>query len=364
MNAPSGLIASSYASLIAELHTRRSLAAKCKEASEQALDGSAAKTAPQQVSGLIDALTALQRGGGSGAAFCTTQDAVEALLSNDAANVLETGIKALDDIAPMPRGGITLLGGRASMGKSALAVQIADNVARNGGRVDFFSMEMGRDQLAARLISSDLALNGAIVPYQQIHQKKLGPEYLPDIKLAARRLPELNFDDTPRLTVSDIKARCYSKPGQLDLVVIDYLNIMALTDCEGDRHDQKLGYIAGSLRDFAKAANCAVLLLCQLNRDSAKRDNNVPMLQDLRDSGELEQHADTVYFAFRKHYYDKRELENKEASGVKVSDAEWFELRSVEDYFDVVVAKQRMGDIGTCKLRGMMPVNLIQDRAR
>jgi len=184
------------------------------------------------------------------------------------------------------------------------------------------------------------------------------------IRDAARALANINLDDTSGLTVSDIKARCLDKPGKLDVIFIDYLNILGLPDVRDvGRHDQQLGLVASRLRNFAKDTGAAVVLLCQLNRASAHRDNNVPMLHDLRDSGELEQHADSVFFIHREHYYMKRKHDAMMAAGNMPAIQERGELHELENVCNVIVAKQRMGRTGQVKLYCDMPYNVIRAAA-
>ena len=169
------------------------------------------------------------------------------------------------------------------MGKSAFLIETAFSCARRSYRVDIFSLEMGREQIAARAISSALKRNNMSIPYQSIYRRDYKQEQVSHIQDVAKTLPNINLDDSTGLTVSDIKARCLDKPGQLDVIFIDYLNIMGLSDVKDlGRHDQQLGLVASRLRNFAKDSGAAIVLLCQLNRGSTNRDINVPMLHDLR----------------------------------------------------------------------------------
>ena len=368
--APKGAAIAEYAELIIDTSIRRELIRVNQKGANQATSNYDLN-APAILDEQLSELVRIQRQGTGQAKFATTQDAVQALFNPDRPATIATGFDTLDRIAQLPRGGITLLGGRASMGKSALFIEMAFNAARRGLRVDLFSMEMNRQQIAARAISSAIARESEAhtgmvesVSYRRIYEQRYNETEKTDIRRIARLLPTLNFDDTPRLTVSDIKARCADRPEKMDLVFIDYLNIMSLDDCKSvDRHDQKLGLVASRLRDFAKDTGAAVILLCQLNRGNLSRDNNVPQLHDLRDSGELEQHADTVLFVHREHYYRKRELEAKQAAGQRVSDEEFHEVDQVAHHFDVIVAKQRMGEIGKALLKADIEYNYIRSAA-
>lgn len=362
-SAPVGAAVPEYAKIIIDHSKRREVMSICGSAllsAKEDMETPASTTLDK----CLDGLVSIQRQGTGQGKFATTQDAVEALLNPERPAMIDTGFQALDRIGRLPRGGLTLLGGRASMGKSALMIELAFNAARRGLRVDLFSMEMSKQQIAARAISSAIySRTGTFLPYRDIHEGCYPEDMRAEVIKTSRALPNINFDDTSRLTVSDIKARCADRTGDMDLIFIDYLNIMSLVDCtEADRHDQKLGLVASKLRDFAKSTNAAVVLLCQLNRGAVNRDNNVPMLHDLRDSGELEQHADTVLFVHREHYYKSRALLAREASGETVSKAEWGEVNSASDFFDVIVAKQRMGEVNTALLKANIELNYIGDR--
>lgn len=368
-NAPSSPVTTcpDYASIVVDMAKRRQLS-EYSDIAEKAGD------LDLDVSEIIDdslmALSRLQREGTGQAKFATTEDATNALFSPDRPAKIKIGYEALDIKTGFARGSITLVGGRASMGKSAFLIEAAFNAARRGLRVDLFSMEMNRQQIAARAISSHMARVSPTgfpeaITYQKIYEwESVDAQGREWCKRVAKELPNINFDDTPRLNVSDIRARCNDKPEPLDLVFVDYLNIMDLSDCkQADRHDQKLGLACSRLRDFAKNTGAAVVLLCQLNRGNTTRDNNVPQLHDLRDSGELEQHADTVLFVHREHYYKQRALEAKEAAGEDVSLDERTEVHNIRNHFDVIIAKQRMGQVGKCLLKAHMEYNFITETA-
>ena len=360
--APHGAAIAEYGQMVIDLAVRREMKSLYERGAGQ-VDRNYDHTAHELLDGHLSELVRIQRQGTGQAKFASTQDAVDALLSPDRPVTIETGFKTLDTICQLPRGAITLLGGRASMGKSAVMIEMAFNAARRGVRVDLFSMEMNRQQIAARAISSQLAREGNAIAYRDIYEGRYHPNRKADIVDCARSLPKINFDDTPRLSVSDIKARCADRSDDMGIIFIDYLNIMSLHDCtEADRHDQKLGLVCSKLRDFAKDTNSAVVLLCQLNRGASSRDSNVPMLHDLRDSGELEQHADTVLFVHREHYYLKRKIDALRGTSRTITNDDLNELDNCERDVDLIVAKQRMGEIGKITLHGQIENNLIMDR--
>ncbi len=353
-----------YSKIVKEESIKRQVINACGDAIEKMKDGNSDGVYPL-LDGHLSEIARIQRQGTGQQSFASVSDAVAALFANEAPLSISTGWQALDRISGFPRGGVTIIGGRASMGKSAFLIEAAFNAARRGLRVDLFSMEMDKTQIAARAISSQMARTERdnAVSYHSIIERRTPKDRLEAVRQAARELPKINLDDTPRLSVSDIKARCLDKPGQIDLIFVDYLNIADLSDCkQADRHDQKLGLVCSRLRDFAKDIGAAIVLLCQLNRGATNRENSVPQLHDLRDSGELEQHADSVMFVHREHYYRKREVEAKEAAGERISNEERMELMAMENCFDVIVAKQRMGKTGKAALECEMAYNLIRDK--
>lgn len=355
-----------YAKLIIELSVRRGMIAQCESTLKDLRDLQPETSVTRRISDHMEAVATMQRSGTGQARFSSTQDAIEALFNPDRPEKVKTGIESLDLMCGLPRGALTILGGRTSMGKSALAIQLAMNVASAGGRVDVFSMEMDKMQIAARAISSFVLDNSLLeteLPYYRIYEQTLNLTEKEACQKAKERLPNINFDDTARLTISDIIARVTSHQGQPDLVIIDYLSKVGLNDMDKSlRHDQKLGEVASRLRDFAKRTGCAVVLVCQLNRGSTKREIQVPELTDLRDSGELEQHADVVLFCHRQHYYNKRALEALQAAGETVTDSDWNDLSDMKNKFDLIVAKNRMGKFGKVGLWCDMAHNLIVDR--
>jgi len=201
-------------------------------------------------------------------------------------------------------GELAIIAGRPSMGKSALAFQIAETVARGGAPVLALSMEMSRTELLDRMVSGETRID-----LQQIRNGERASD--PNVEAALGRISKwpLCIDDTPALTVHEVraKARATKRRHGLVLVVIDYLQLM--TGGQGENRNQELATITRSLKALAKELQVPVLALSQLNRASENRTDRRPQLSDLRDSGAIEQDADVVLLLHREEVYRPDSLE-------------------------------------------------------
>jgi replicative DNA helicase len=228
-------------------------------------------------------------------------------------------------------GDLVVLAARPSMGKTALAINIAEHVALHEQLpVAVFSMEMGASQLAVRIV-------GSIGRIDQTHLRtgKLTDEEWPRLTEAIERLRDvsLHIDETPGLNTSELRAnarRLARQCGKMGLIVVDYLQLMSGSSNESDNRATELGEISRGLKMLAKELQCPVLALSQLNRSVETRTDKRPMMSDLRESGAIEQDADVIMFIYRDDYYNK---DSKEP-GVA----------------EVIIAKQRNGPTGTVKL--------------
>ncbi len=228
-------------------------------------------------------------------------------------------------------GDLVVLAARPSMGKTALAINIAEHVALHEQLpVAVFSMEMGASQLAVRIV-------GSIGRIDQTHLRtgKLTDEEWPRLTEAIERLRDvsLHIDETPGLNTSELRAnarRLARQCGKMGLIVVDYLQLMSGSSSDSDNRATELGEISRGLKMLAKELQCPVLALSQLNRSVETRTDKRPMMSDLRESGAIEQDADVIMFIYRDDYYNK---DSKEP-GVA----------------EVIIAKQRNGPTGTVKL--------------
>jgi len=242
-------------------------------------------------------------------------------------------------------GDMIVLAARPSMGKTALAVNIAEHVALNEGLpVAIFSMEMGASQLAVRIV-------GSIGRIDQTHLRtgKLTDEEWPRLTEAIEKLRNisLHIDETPGLTTSELRAnarRLARTCGQLGLIVVDYLQLMSVsTSMNDENRATAVGEISRGLKMLAKELKCPVMALSQLSRAVESRTDKRPMMSDLRESGAIEQDADVIMFIYRDDYYDK----NSKEPGVA----------------EVIISKQRNGPTGTVKLAFLKPITKFESLA-
>ena len=215
-----------------------------------------------------------------------------------------TGIKELDEaITGLNRSDFVLLGARPGMGKTSFALNIARHAAVNAKkRVAFFSLEMSKEQLASRLLSTEAMVGGT-----KLRTGKLSEDEWIQIIEAGDILSktQMYFDDNPSITVGEMKAKI-RRLRDVDLVVVDYLQLMS-TGGKNENRVQEISKITRNMKILAKELNVPVLMLSQLARDSEKRTNHRPVLSDLRDSGSIEQDADIVMFLYREDYYQDTE---------------------------------------------------------
>jgi len=246
---------------------------------------------------------------------------------------IATGYVDLDRVtAGLQKGDLIILAARPSMGKTALALNIAGNAAMRaepGSKVAVFSLEMPREQLVMRMLSSE-----ARVDSDYLRTGRIPKSYWSKLAIAASKLndAQLYIDDTPALTLNALRSKCRrmkAKTG-LDLVVIDYLQLMC--GPKTDNREQEISALSRGLKQLAKELEVPVLALSQLNRALERRENKRPQLADLRESGAIEQDADVIVFIHREDRY--RGHEGGDTDGLA----------------EIIVAKQRNGPIDTVEL--------------
>lgn len=253
---------------------------------------------------------------------------------------LNTGYEALDDLlSGFQPGQLILAAGRPSMGKSSLALNIAENVAILGNRpCAVFSLEMN-----SRMVARNILCSRARINQHRLKQGKLSLDEKARLVGAATQLSAspMQIDDTPGLSVSQIRSRARKMHAKepLSLIIIDYLQLVAArpADAGGSRFDSRqdaIGFVSRSMKELARELDVPVLALSQLNRDVEKRDNHRPMLSDLRESGSLEQDADVVILIHRPSYFQQA----ADADAASPTDAL------------LIVAKQRTGPTGDIRL--------------
>ncbi len=255
---------------------------------------------------------------------------------------LSTGLRDLDTkINGLNKSDLLLVAARPAMGKSAFALNIAMNVAKKYKKtVAVFNLEMSREQLAMRLLASE-----SFIDMQKLATGKLSDEEWGKLCMASAALSQtdIRIDDNPSVTVADINAKC-RRLDNLGLVVIDYLQLMQGSGYgkASENRVTVVGEISRSLKIMAKELNIPVICLSQLSRAVEGRTDKRPILSDLRESGAIEQDADSVMFLYRDEYYN----ENTEDKGLA----------------ECIVAKNRHGETGTVKLQWFGPYQTFADR--
>ena len=247
---------------------------------------------------------------------------------------IRTGYVELDKITNgFQRGDLIILAARPAMGKSALALNFANEVSKlNEGAVAVFSLEMPADSLMKRLLSSE-----SQVPSNKLRDGKLTDAEMSRLNFSGSQLGERNLfiDDTSSIKVSQIFSKCRklkNEYGSLSLIVIDYLQL--ITGNRADSRQQEVSDISRNLKILAKELDCTVIALSQLARKVEDRSDHAPQLSDLRESGSIEQDADIVMFIYREDYYKKEEEESKDDTSV----------------VDLSLAKHRNGALGHINL--------------
>jgi len=239
---------------------------------------------------------------------------------------LPTGFRDLDKmLAGLQAANLVVIAARPSMGKSALALNIAENVAAAGNPAAIFTLEMSREEVVARLLSSMSSVDSS-----RLRTGQLGPDMWQKVVREASKLYQmpLYVDDSPDLTVTNIRAKCrrLKRHSGLGLVIVDYLQLMQ-GPSRSENRQQEIADISRSLKNLARELHVPVIAVSQLNRALEQRENKRPRLGDLRESGAIEQDADIVIFIYRDEYYSP---DSPDARGVA----------------EVNVAKHRSGATG------------------
>lgn len=242
-----------------------------------------------------------------------------------------TGFNELDELTTgLQKGDLVIVAGRPSTGKTSFCLSVAANAAIHGKHpTAIFSLEMSKQQLAQRLLCSE-----ARVSMHALRSGKLPLRDRPKLGLAAGPLAEapIFVDDTPGITVLELraKARRLKAQSNLELVIVDYLQLMGSTG-KIESRQQEISQISRSLKGVAKELDVPVIVLSQLSRSPELRTDHRPLLSDLRESGAIEQDADVVMFVYREEMYNK---EDEHLKGIA----------------EIIMGKQRNGPIGTAKL--------------
>lgn len=265
----------------------------------------------------------------------TTDDAVDSFLNSldDAKNkkFLQYGFKSMDSFLYTMDPGLIILGARPAMGKTAFAVQIAENLTKQDKKVLFVSLEMNSDELMKRIVKQRVGLSE--------HDLRTGNVSNEDkkkiLKIKEEFKNRLFIDDSNGTSINKIKqiAKTYKNKEDISCLMVDYLQLVS-GDVKGQSRYEEVSKISKELKQLSRELKIPVIALCQLNRDIESRTDKKPINADLRDSGQIEQDADIIMFLHRDDYYSTNEDE-KRADKVMT---------------EVIVRKNRNGNIGTAKL--------------
>lgn len=274
---------------------------------------------------------------------------------------IDTGFQTLNDLlGGVQRGELIVLAGRPSMGKTALAVAIGVNAAKNkkqNNSVLFFSLEMPEEQITMRILSAETGIDSfRLRSGRQSHQESN------NLLEKAQNLSHIKFfiDDIPLTTITNIRitSRRIKRIYGLDLIIVDYLQLIK-NEGSNDTRSIELGHITQGLKSIAKELNVSIIVLSQLSRAVENREDKRPQLSDLRESGAIEQDADLVMFIYREEYYLKRKEPREDKT------EEWTQWKSMLDQWEncaeVLIEKNRNGSIGVCKLFYDMSTSQFRD---
>tara|TARA_B100000945_G_scaffold230078_1_gene186504 strand:- start:3117 stop:4550 length:1434 start_codon:yes stop_codon:yes gene_type:complete len=283
----------------------------------------------------------------------TIEMATNAMKSDQGIVGVPTGLDDLDErLGGLHKSDLVIIAGRPSMGKTALATNIAYHAAKkilDGNKkssIAFFSLEMSSEQLSTRILSEQSRIKS-----NDIRRGKVSEEEFNRLIETSRSIHELPLyiDETPAITISTLsnRARRIKRLFGLDLIVVDYIQLMTTGSKRFEGRVQEISEITQGLKALAKELNVPVLALSQLSRAVEQRDDKKPQLSDLRESGSIEQDADVVMFVFREEYYELR----KEPKMGSIEHAEWqSKMNEVIGRADIIIGKQRHGPTGNIKV--------------
>jgi len=264
-----------------------------------------------------------------------------------------TGLTELDEkLGGLHKSDLIILAGRPSMGKTALATNIAFNASQHilklqeKSSVAFFSLEMSSEQLSTRILSEQARIKSDDIRRGKVTEEEIN-RYI-ETSRNIYNLP-LFIDETPAITIAALsnRARRIKRLHGLGLIVVDYIQLMRSSSNKNEGRVQEISEITQGLKALAKELSVPILALSQLSRAVEQRDDKQPQLADLRESGSIEQDADVVMFVYREEYY----LERKQPKLGSIEHAEWqSKMNDVNGLADIILGKQRHGPTGTIKV--------------
>ena len=352
-----------YAKIIQEMYLRRELVLISDKLSNDTLN---ANSQEQNAENIIESteksLFDLAERGSFTQSFLKFNQALDQTIEmatmamqNDQGIVgVPTGLSDLDEkLGGLHKSDLIILAGRPSMGKTALATNIAYNAAQHilarqeKSSIAFFSLEMSSEQLSTRILSEQARIKSDDIRRGKVTEEEIN-RYI-ETSRNIYNLP-LYIDETPAITIATLsnRARRIKRLFGLSLIVVDYIQLMrSSTTNRNEGRVQEISEITQGLKALAKELSVPVLALSQLSRAVEQRDDKQPQLADLRESGSIEQDADVVMFVYREEYY----LERKQPKLGSIEHAEWqSKMNDVNGLADIILGKQRHGPTGTVKV--------------
>jgi replicative DNA helicase len=364
------LNAEDYGRTIYDLALRRSLIGIGEDVVNVAYDAPVDATPRDQIEDAERKLFALAETGAYGGGFQNFSTALKNAVDMAAAaykrdgglSGISTGLDDLDRLmGGLQSSDLIVLAGRPGMGKTSLATNIAYNIAKayrgevqpdgrmktvNGGVVGFFSLEMSAEQLATRIIAEQAEISSSSIRRGSITEAEFFK--LTEAVAEMQRSP-LFIDETGGISIAQLAARArrLKRSKGLDLLVVDYLQLLSGSSKKSDNRVQEMTEITTGMKALAKELAVPIIALSQLSRQVESREDKRPQLSDLRESGSIEQDADVVIFVFREEYYVKNK---KPREGTPEFDQWMTEMENVSGKAEVIVGKQRHGPTGTVEL--------------
>ena len=346
-----------YAKIIHEMYVKRELIFISDEISEQAKDDQIEKNGENIIEDAEKSLFDLAERGNFSQTFLKFNQAVDqtiematlAMKSDQGIIGVPTGLSDLDrQLGGLHKSDLIIIAGRPSMGKTALATNIAFYAAKNMQEnnekesVAFFSLEMSSEQLSTRILSEQARISS-----HEIRTGKASEDTLNRYIETSRNIYDLPLyiDETPAIAISTLsnRARRIKRLFGLKLIVVDYIQLMRTNSNRMDGRVQEISEITQGLKALAKELNVPVIALSQLSRAVEQRDDKKPQLSDLRESGSIEQDADVVLFVYREQYY----LERKKPKEGSIEFAEWqSKMSDIHGGAELILGKHRHGSTG------------------
>ena len=351
-----------YANIVHEMHVRRELIKISESVLNEASDSrEVSLSGEEMIQKAEKSLFDLAERGHFNTSFLkfgksleqTIEMARNAFQNEEGIVGVPTGLTDLDSrLGGLHKQDLVIIAGRPSMGKTALATNIAFYAAKNiekkslKSTVAFFSLEMSSEQLSTRILSEQSRIRSNDIRRGKVSEKEF--DQFIETSRNIYDLP-LYIDETPAITISAIsnRARRIKRLFGLELIVVDYIQLMRSNSSKNEGRVQEISEITQGLKALAKELDVPVLALSQLSRAVEQRDDKKPQLSDLRESGSIEQDADVVMFVYREAYY----LERKEPTLGSIEHAEWQQkMDEISRLAEIMISKQRHGPTGNVKV--------------